>query len=70
MCGLHFDPNDPAANWLRAQLIRYAVSDAFMPGAYLDAQKLHLLMETTGQTAEQNRNFAANPNDKSAGVPK
>lgn len=70
VCGLNFDPKDPAANWLRAQLIRYAASDAFMPGAYLDAQKLHLLMETTGQNAEQNRNFAANPNDKSAGVPK
>ncbi len=64
VCTLNFDPEDPAANWLKTQLISYATSAEFAPQDQLDLHHLRLLIETNGQTAAENANLAVNPNDK------
>jgi hypothetical protein len=64
VCGLRFDENDPAANWLKARLIAYATGDEFVPETTLNDEQLRLLIETKGRTLSANANLALNPNDK------
>jgi len=66
VCGLRFDENDPAANWLKARLIAYASGDEFAPETELDAEQVRLLIETKGRALSPNANLALNPNDKTA----
>lgn len=63
VCGFHFHDNDPAAHWLRAQLIRYACSDAFDPAHTLDNGQLEALIHGKVVKAAENTNVAFNPND-------
>lgn len=63
VCGLHLDPADPAAQWLKAQLIAYATSQAFQPKDAIDAEQLQLLLDTVAPPAETVTNYAYNPND-------
>ncbi|MBQ4086976.1 MAG: beta galactosidase jelly roll domain-containing protein [Clostridia bacterium] len=66
VCGFHFSETDPAAMWLKEQLIRYMTSDAFRPGEEISEVQLRKLIH--GQVGEVvgNTNFAFNPNDKTA----
>ena len=66
VCSLNFDKQDPAANWLRAQLISYAQSDLFNPQDELTKEQLKNLINAQILKAKGNVNFAFNPNDKAA----
>lgn len=66
VCSLNLSDNDPAAQWLKGQLIAYAQSDAFDPQDYIDEQQLLALIKTNVKKAAANTNLAFNPNDKTA----
>jgi len=66
VCGFDFKEQDPAAGWLREQLISYVQSDAFAPRDWLDTGRLRALAEGKVKKAAANTNFAFNPNDKTA----
>lgn len=66
VCGFSFKENDPAAQWLKAQLIRYAQTDSFAPVHTLDEAQLLKLINGTIVKAAENTNRAFNPNDKAA----
>ena len=64
VCGFHFSDSDPAANWLKAQLIRYAQSDAFAPVHTLNEAQLKTLINAKVVKTTEITNIALNPNDK------
>jgi hypothetical protein len=66
VCGFRFVDSDPAAQWLKAQLIRYTQSEAFDPVHTLDEAQLDALIHGTVTKAAENANRAFNPNDKAA----
>lgn len=66
VCGFQFGQKDPAARWLKAQLIRYAQSDAFAPAHSLTEAQLDALFHGKILKAAENVNRAFNPNDKAA----
>lgn len=66
VCTLHFEDTDPAARWLKAALMKYAVSDAFEPVHKLDEEQLEILLEEKQVKVTKNTNFAMNLNDKTA----
>ena len=66
VCGFHFSDSDPAAKWLKAQLIRYAQSDAFDPVHTLHEAQLNALISGKVVKAAEITNIALNPNDKAS----
>ena len=66
VCGFHFDEADPAARWLKSQLICYAQSEAFDPVHTLTEAQLDALIHSKILKAAENANRAFNPNDKAA----
>ena len=66
VCGFHFSDSDPAAQWLKAQLIRYAQTDSFEPVHTLREGQLDALIHGKIVKAAENANQAFNPNDKAA----
>ena len=66
VCSLNFDKNDPAANWLKSQLISYAQSEEFTPQDTINKQQLLSLTNTAVKKAVSNSNLAFNLNDKTA----
>ncbi len=66
VCGFRFREGDPAARWLKAQLIRYANSNAFAPDHTLSEAQLDALIHGDILKAAENANRAFNPNDKAA----
>lgn len=66
VCSLRFTEEDPAANWLKAQLVDYMESGKFVPADTLEERDLRELAKSKGKTLEANTNFAFNPNDKTA----
>ena len=66
VCGFRFDDHNPAAKWLKAQLIRYARSEDFDPTHTLSEEQFHSLIHGKLQKAAANSNLAFNPNDKAA----
>ncbi len=66
VCTLHFSRKDPAACWLKQQLIRYAGSDAFAPRHAVSAEQLQALASSRVAGMTGNTNVAFNPNDKAA----
>lgn len=66
VCGFKFNENDPAANWLKSQLISYASSDEFNPKDNVDRHQLISFINSAVKKAASNTNLAFNPNDKTA----
>ena len=66
VCGLRFDPNDPAANWLKGQLEAYMAQGDFIPAATLNEQQLRDLAKGKTKNIGANTNLAFNINDKTA----
>ena len=65
---LAFHPDDPAANWLKAQLVAYAASDAFEPHLSLTPGQLRAVCEAPLKFGYIGTNRARNPNDPSSTV--
>ena len=66
VCGMNFLDTDPAARWLKNQLIAYANSDDFDPAYSLDENELLALINANVTAAAKNTNVAFNANDKTA----
>ncbi len=66
VCSFNFDENDPAAAWLKAELISYATSDEFCPKDTIDKSQFYSLINGKVAKTVGNTNFAFNPNDKAA----
>ena len=63
VCTLHLGENDPAARWLRSQILSYAASDRFAPAESLTSAQLAALCHTASIETDGNANEAANQND-------
>ena len=66
VCSMNFSDADPAAKWLKNQLIAYANSDDFDPAYTLDEGDLLALIHANVTAAAKNTNVAFNANDKTA----
>lgn len=66
VCSLNFEENDPAAQWLKANLIAYMQSDLFHPEHTLSSGQFEALLCSTVEAIEGNKNFAFNENDITA----
>lgn len=66
VCSFSFKETDPCANWLKANIIKYANSDLFEPKHTLSEEQLDTLMDKNFKKAVKNENMAFNPNDKTA----
>ncbi len=64
VCSFHFEDTDPAAVWLKNQLIRYAGSDDFAPKLVLSEEQLEILASAKTAAVTANTNVASNKNDK------
>ena len=64
VCSFHFEDTDPAAVWLKNQLIRYAGSDDFAPKLMLSEAQLEILASAKTAAVTANTNVASNKNDK------
>ena len=66
VCGFRLCEDDPAAMWLKGQILRYAQSDAFAPRHTVGRDALLSLLHNRVERSAENTNFAMNPNDKTA----
>ncbi len=66
VCGFNFRENDPAACWLKNEIIKYAMGDEFEPKNTIDREDLNALIDREEVTWVGNSNAAFNPNDKTA----
>lgn len=66
ICSLSFKENDPAARWLKKQILDYVNGDAFAPAHTIDRDMLHSLISYGAPASSGNTNFAFNPNDKAS----
>jgi hypothetical protein len=69
VASFNFGAGDPAAAWLKAQLLNYAASDRFEPALAISPAQLEAVMSApllSGQRRDPNR--ARNPNDPSSAV--
>lgn len=66
VCGFQFSDLDPAARWLKAQLVSYAQSENFKPQDILDERQFYALINGEVTKIEGNTNFAVNANDKTS----
>ena len=66
VCSLNFTETDPAAVWLKQQIISYAQSEEFEPKHTLDEEQLMALISGKVTKTAENVNLAFNPNDKTA----
>lgn len=66
VCGFKFAENDPAALWMKEQLISYAISNAFDPKDSITEEQLSKLIRSQVGDVAGNKNFAFNMNDKTA----
>ncbi len=66
VCTFAFHEDDPAAPWLRNEMIRYASSDKFSPAISLTESELRGLLHPQVVMGAENTNLAINPNDKTA----
>ena len=68
VCSFNFGEDDPAAQWLKAQLVNYAASDAFEPVLRLTPERLHAVVTAPLLSGAANSNVARNPSDPSSNV--
>lgn len=66
VCGFNFSETDPAALWMKEQLISYASSNAFDPKDNISKEQLSKLIRSQVGEVAGNKNFAFNANDKTA----
>ena len=66
VCSFHFQETDPAAVWLKEQLINYVQSEKFQPKDQLDRVGLRELISGKVVQLAGNTNFAFNVNDITA----
>ena len=66
VCGFRLCEDDPAAMWLKGQILRYAQSDAFAPRHTVGRDAFLSLLHNHVERSAENTNFAMNPNDKTA----
>jgi hypothetical protein len=66
VCTFHLEDSNPAAQWLKAELIKYAGSEAFQPKHRLDEEQLKLLLQARKVELSTDTNRAMNLNDKTA----
>ena len=64
VCSFRFEDSDPAALWLKNQLIRYAQSEEFAPKHNLTRAQLEILASGKTVSMAANTNVASNKNDK------
>ena len=65
VCTFNFK-DEPAANWLKNEIVSYAQSDEFNPENEISINNLKAFANDKIITAEANTNFAFNKNDKTA----
>lgn len=63
VCTLRLSEEDPAACWLRAKILSYAMSDKFQPKEVLTEAQFIRLCETGPVVSSKNSNLAMNKND-------
>ncbi len=66
VCTFAFKDSDPAAAWLKNEMINYANSDLFDPAISVTCEQLHELLHPQVVMGAGNTNLAFNPNDKTA----
>jgi len=66
VCGFNFSQNDPAAVWLKNQIIKYALSGDFAPKQAVGEDEIRALIHGKVSVGVGNTNFALNLNDKTA----
>ena len=66
VCSFKFSDTDPAALWMKEQLISYANSNAFDPKDSISEEQLSKLIRSQVGEVAGNTNFAFNMNDKTA----
>ncbi len=62
----NFKDKDPAARWFLSQIISYMQSEEFSPKYFINVEQLYELANRKVKKAEDNKNIAFNPNDKTA----
>lgn len=67
VCTLNLDENDPAASYLKEQILSYAKSDRFDPAVSLTAQSLTRICTENSEMDDEDSNRAVNKNDITAG---
>ena len=68
VCSFKFGEDDPAARWLKAQILGYASSTAFAPSAALTLDQLRAVIDAPLLAGDVNTNKARNPNDPASVV--
>jgi hypothetical protein len=68
VCSFKFNDDDPAACWLKANLVKYAASEKFNPPHELSAAQLAAVIDAPLLTGAKDDNRARNPADASSDV--
>ena len=63
VCPMNLSESDPAAAWLKSEIIGYAMSDGFCPRLLFAPSELLSMLEKSDVTEEANANMATNKND-------
>ncbi|MBR3792287.1 MAG: beta galactosidase jelly roll domain-containing protein [Clostridia bacterium] len=63
VCSFDFKEDDPCADWLKKEILSYAMSNEFLPVDELDETHLDLLLSGKVKEDSTATNFAFNPND-------
>ena len=66
VCGFNFSELDPAAVWLKNEIIKYAQSKDFAPAQAVGENEIRALIHGKVSVGVGNTNFALNLNDKTA----
>jgi hypothetical protein len=66
VCGFNFSEADPAAVWLKNEIVKYALGKDFAPAQAVNEQELRALIHGKVSAGVGNTNFALNLNDKTA----
>ena len=66
VCGFNFDDADPAAQWLKYEILKYMNSSDFKPKNNVSRKSLLKFLHSDIKYAAANKNFAFNQNDKTA----
>jgi hypothetical protein len=68
VCSFRFNDDDPAARWLKANLVKYVSSDRFEPAQELSSAQLAAVIDAPLLSGAVNDNRARNPADRSSNV--
>lgn len=68
VCSFRFGKEDPAAQWLKRCLVRYAAGESFNPEIQLTPAQLNAVIEAPLLSGAMNQNKARNPSDPASAV--